>query len=419
MEIQSLCDLIDSRKEELFDQLCTLIQINSESFATTGNEEACAKYIYQLCNQLGLQTDLYSPMDLEGFENHPDYLPGRNLDNRYNVTAIWKGTIDQNELTLMAHTDTVKIGNPENWTVPPLAGLVKDGKIYGRGACDDKYALATVLFLIKILKDAGFIPKANLVFSAYSDEEYGGSHGALAAVLRYPCARIISMDGVEGQIWQCASGGQEIKYVYHTEKTVDSAKLTASAIPVVIETLNKFADNRRKELENNRFYAGTIVPDTSLRYMGIQAGKQGMDLGVGEISFVYYTDKGKSEIYAELQALDCEIKEKLAPMGIVGDGFIPLTRFFHYAFCEPDSEDIQTLLASAQAVGAQIPLVCGSCLSDLSVISKYGSEQAYGYGMGRDFSVEGGAHQHDEYIECDKLLEYTKVIGAYILRVLG
>ena len=297
--------------------------------------------------------------------------------------------------------------------------MVKDGKIYGRGACDDKYALATVIFLIKIMKDAGFTPKANLVFSAYSDEEYGGSHGALAAVLRYPCARIISMDGVEGQIWQCASGGQEIKYVYHTEKTVDSAKLTASAIPVVIETLNKFADNRRKELENNRFYAGTIVPDTSLRYMGIQAGRQGMDLGVGEISFVYYTDKGKSEIYSELQALDCEIKEKLAPMGIVGDGFIPLTRFFHYAFCEPDSEDIQTLLASAQDVGAQMPLVCGSCLSDLSVISKYGSEQAYGYGMGRDFSVEGGAHQPDEYIECDKLLEYTKVIGAYILRVLG
>ena len=207
--------------------------------------------------------------------------------------------------------------------------------------------------------------------------------------------------------------------MYHTEKTVDSAKLTASAIPVVIETLNKFADNRRKELENNRFYAGTIVPDTSLRYMGIQAGRQGMDLGVGEISFVYYTDKGKSEIYSELQALDCEIKEKLAPMGIVGDGFIPLTRFFHYAFCEPDSEDIQTLLASAQDVGAQMPLVCGSCLSDLSVISKYGSEHAYGYGMGRDFSVEGGAHQPDEYIECDKLLEYTKVIGAYILRVLG
>ena len=211
MDTRELCELIESRKDELFDQLSKLIQINSESFATSGNEAECAQYIYQLCTQLDLQTELYSPMDLEGFVNHPDYLPGRNLENRYNVTAIWTGATNQNELTLMAHTDTVKIGDPENWTVPPLAGMVKDGKIYGRGACDDKYALATVLFLIKIMKDAGFMPKANLVFSAYSDEEYGGSHGALAAVLRYPCERIISMDGVEGQIWQCASGGQEMK----------------------------------------------------------------------------------------------------------------------------------------------------------------------------------------------------------------
>ena len=419
MEVKMLCDLIDNRKNELYDLLCELIQINSESFASYGNEEECARYIYQLCDQLELDTDLYSPMEIEGFEAHPDYLPGRNLDNRYNVTAVWKGLEDRNELSLMAHIDTVKIGDLENWTVPPLAGTVKDGKIYGRGACDDKYALASVLFLIRVLKDAGFEPKANLVFSAYSDEEYGGSHGALAAVLRYPCSRIVNMDGVEGQIWQCASGGQEIKYVYHTEKTVDSAKITANAIPVVIETLDKFANNRRQELEANPFYAGTIVPETSLRYMGIQAGKQGMDLGVGEVSFVYYTDKEKNEIYSELHEIEDELKEKLAPMGLVGDGFKPLTRFFHYVFCEPDSEDIQTMLDAAQDVGAQRPIVCGSCLSDLSVISKYGSSQAYGFGMGRDFSLPGGAHQPDEFIECEKLLEYTKVMGGYILKILN
>jgi len=65
------------------------------------------------------------------------------------------------------------------------------------------------------------------------------------------------------------------------------------------------------------------------------------------------------------------------------------------------------------------PIVCGSCLSDLSVISKYGSSRAYGFGAGRGFSEPGGAHQPNEYIECEKFLEYTKVIAAYILKVLG
>ena len=419
MNVEQICKLIDTRKDELFELLCRLIRINSESFAAHGNEEACARYIYELCNELGLDSELYSPLDLEEFTQHPDYYPGRNLENRYNVTACWKGIEERNELMLMAHTDTVEIGNPANWSFDPLAGEIKDGKIFGRGACDDKYALATVLFLIKLLKEEGFVPKANLVFSAYSDEEYGGSHGALASVLRYPCPHIVSMDGVEDQIWHCGSGGGEVKYLFHTKDTVDSAKLTAAAIPIVMEVVEAFAANRRKELEENRFYAGTIIPETSLRYMGIRAGNNGMDLGKGEVYFVYYTDKTKEQIEAEFAELENTLAECLAAIDIIGEGFKPNTRFFHYVFCEPDSDDIKLMLEASREATGKEPLVCGSCLSDLSVISKYGSSHAYGFGAGRDFSQPGGAHQPDEYIECDKFVEYTKTIAAYILKILG
>lgn len=358
-------------------------------------------------------------MDLDGFEDHSDYWPGRNLKNRYNVTACWKGAENRNELMLMGHIDTVEIGDISNWDFEPLAGGIKDGKILGRGACDDKYALATAIFLLKLLKDEGFKPKANLLFSAYSDEEYGGSHGALASVLRYPCPHIASMDGVEDQIWHCASGGGVVKYMFHTQNTVDSAKLTAGALPIVIEVVEKFAANRQKELKENRFYSDTIIPETSLRYLDIRAGNNGMDLGNGEVDFVYYTDKTKEEINAEFAALERGLEDRLALLGIIGDGFKPQTRFFHYGFCEPDSEDVKSMLAVSKEVTGKEPIVCGSCLSDLSVILKYGSNQAYGFGIGRDFSESGGAHQPNEYIECDKLLEYTKVIGAYILKVLG
>ena len=37
----------------------------------------------------------------------------------------------------------------------------------------------------------------------------------------------------------------------------------------------------------------------------------------------------------------------------------------------------------------------------------------------RDFTEEGGAHQPNEYIKCDKFVDYTKIIAAYILKVLG
>ncbi|MBO4941015.1 MAG: hypothetical protein J6D15_02280 [Clostridia bacterium] len=119
---------------------------------------------------------------------------------------------------------------------------------------------------------------------------------------------------------------------------------------------------------------------------------------------------------AELEKV---IAKRLEPLGIIGDGFKPNTRFSHYVYCEPDSEDIKTMLEASKSATGKEPIVCGSCLSDLSVISKYGSSSAYAFGIGRDFSEPGGAHQPNEYIECDKLVEYTKTIGSYILRVLG
>ena len=420
MEINHLCNLIDNRKEELFDLLSELVKINSESFGAYGNEEECARYVHQLCQKLGLDSDMFSPMDIADFDKHPDYMPGRGLENRYNVVARYEGKENTDELMLMAHSDTVRIGDTDDWHFDALSGEIKDGKIFGRGACDDKYAIASMLFISRLLKEQGFVPKKNMLLAIYCDEEYGGSHGALAAVTKFPAKRIVSMDGRDGQIWHCGSGGQELKYFFHTKDNVDSAYLASKAIPVVVDTIEEtFAANRRKEMEDNRFYKGTIIPQTSLRYMGMRAGNAGSDLGKGEVYFVFYTDKTKDMIEAELREVEKILKDKLEPMGIVGDGFWAATRFFHYVYCEPDSEDVTLMVeASKEATGKDL-LVCGSCLSDLSVISKYGSDLAFGFGAGRDFSVAGGAHQPNEYIECDKLVDYTKTIAAYILKVLG
>ena len=419
MDIKNLCSLIDERKDELFSLLSSLLKINSESFVTHGNEEECARFVQKLCEEIGLETELYSPLDVENFENHPDYMPNHGLENRYNVAAIYKGLEDVNELMLMGHTDTVAIGDISKWERDPLSGEIADGKIYGRGASDDKYALATVIFLMKLLREKGFVPKKNIVFAAYSDEEYGGSHGALASVLRYPCDKIVNLDCGQDQIWHCGTGGGEVKYFFHTKEIADSAEKAARAIGIVLDVLADFKENRRKELSANPYYKGTIIPDTALRYMGVKAGSDGSDLGDGFVYFVYYTEKGREEINAEFDYFHEIIKERLDKIGVVGDGFVPNTRFFHYVHCEPDSDEVKLMLEASSEVGGTVPMVVGSCLSDLSVINKFGSNKAYGYGAGRDFSQVGGAHQPNEYIDCDKFVEFTKTVGAFILKVLG
>lgn len=419
MEAKEVCELIENNKNELFELLCQLIRINSENFETHGNEKACAEYINQLCLEWGFDSDMYSPLEINNFSEHPDYLPGRGLENRYNVTVRWPGKENRDELMLMGHTDTVVIGDPANWTVDPLAGVIKDGKVWGRGASDDKYALAASIFLMRLLKNNGFVPKANMLFTAYCDEERGGSHGALAAVMRYPSKYIVNMDSDDFILWHCASGGQEARYCYRTENTVDSAKITAEAIPVVMEVLNEFALKRRTELEKNPFYMGTAIPESSFRYMGFRAGNRGADLGIGEIDFVFYTDKSKSHIYEEYREIEKILAERLAPLGIIGEGIVPTTRFFHYAYSNPDCEAIKEMQRAAfEATGRDL-VPCGSCLSDMSVILKYGSNEAFSFGAGRGFEKQGGAHQPDEFIGCDDLLEFTKIMAVYILNVLG
>ena len=418
MEHMQLLQLIEERQDELYDILCKLIRINSENFASYGNEKDCAEFVADLCRELGLETDVYSPMELEDFANHPDYMEGRHLENRPNVTACWKGKTDCNGLMLMGHSDTVPIGDRSLWTFEPLAGEIRDGKIWGRGACDDKYALATALFLIRLLKENGFEPKENLLFTAYCDEESGGSHGALASALRYPTKRIVNMDCKNFLIWHCASGGQVVKYRFHVNDPVDSAERAADALPLVMETIRNFGSGLREDLEQNRFYKGTIIPATALRFFGVRAGGNGNDLGVGEISFSIYTDRSREEIKAAYAAMEQELDKKLEPMGITGEGFRPSTRFFHYAYSEPDCSAITQLQQTALAATGRQLVPCGSCLSDLSIILKYGGGEAFGFGVGRDFNVYGGAHQPDEHIECSDLLEFAKIIGAYILDTL-
>lgn len=418
MELQSVFQLIEERKDEMFQLLSRLVQIDSQSFGSYGREKKIAEYIHGLCQELGLESSLYSPMDLEGFADHPDYMPGRNLEDRYNVTAVWKGEEDQNALMLMAHTDTVQFGDPANWELSPLSGAIKDGRIYGRGAGDDKSGIAVMLFLTKIMKEAGFRPKRNCLLNAYSDEEYGGSHGALAAVLRDPCQRVLNLDAATDMVVTCATGGGEMKFKFHCAEPVDSSWRVARALPVAMDVIDEFAQRRREELENNRFYAGTVVPQQALRYIGVKAGENGQDLGVGELHFVFYTDKTKDEIYPEFDEMDTVLKERLAPLGMISDGFYPTTRFFHYVTCESDHPHVLDYLQAVRTVTGREIDVCGGGLGDHSVIAKYGCPSAISIGCIRNFEQAGGAHQPNEFIECDAMVEFAKIIAAYMLKVL-
>ena len=52
-----------------------------------------------------------------------------------------------------SHTDTVGIGDPKEWSWDPYQGKIEDGYIYGRGACDQRAGMASMVYAGKLIKE--------------------------------------------------------------------------------------------------------------------------------------------------------------------------------------------------------------------------------------------------------------------------
>jgi len=78
-------------------------------------------------------------------------------------------------VALDAHVDTVDVGNPANWTTDPFAGEERDGVVYGRGACDMKGALASIVYGGRIVKELGLESDCTLwVVGSVQEEDCDG-----------------------------------------------------------------------------------------------------------------------------------------------------------------------------------------------------------------------------------------------------
>ena len=121
----------------------------------------------------------------------PEYLEGRVTDylvqrfsaagipwakqqvapGRDNVIARVEATVPNARIVLWdAHQDTVP---GDGMTVEPFAPLVRDGRLYGRGACDVKGGMAAMLVAIDRLWVSSQPRHATVIFSATINEEFG------------------------------------------------------------------------------------------------------------------------------------------------------------------------------------------------------------------------------------------------------
>ncbi|MGJ7536889.1 MULTISPECIES: succinyl-diaminopimelate desuccinylase [unclassified Variovorax] len=102
----------------------------------------------------------------------------------FRVTNLWAVRRPANAATtktlvFAGHTDVVPTGPVEQWTSHPFTPTHRDGKLYGRGACDMKTSVAAFVTSIEDFLQAVPEPKLTLALLLTSDEEGPGVDGTV------------------------------------------------------------------------------------------------------------------------------------------------------------------------------------------------------------------------------------------------
>jgi len=413
-DVEAFLSTIEDRKEELFNELLDMIRIDSQSFSDgTGREEAFADFLADRFRQLGAEPDVFSPLSV-GIETHEDYLPGRHLEHRNNCVAVFPGRDHTRRIMLAAHEDTVIVGAHSNWTVNPF-GEIKDGRIYGRGACDDKYALAACVFLMKLMKEKGIVLPYDVVVAGFSDEENGGSNGALAACLKYPCDEAIMLDGHNLEIVSGGAGGGIVKVTVSCDDPLSSCEIMFEAFNMLLEEFRGFAQKRREEFKARPYFADTDVPDTTVRYTDVKAGMDGSAMNRLETLITFYTTSDEPSIRAEWEEIRSRMNDRLRDKHIHVDGFEMITRFFHFTETAANNKAMAHMSDITEKYTGKRREPGGMCLSDYPMFTYYATPKAFGFGGGRNFTLPGGAHQKDEFIDCADFVTFTGLLAAFLL----
>src|SRR4051812_10942195 len=127
--------------------------------------EACAHWLGDSLARRGFAIEYVAA---EGRPEHTARHP------RTNVIATRRGGPGA-VVHLNGHIDVVPAG--DGWTVDPFAGVVRDGKIYGRGVCDMKAGIAAAVFAAEAIARAGVPLPGTIEISGTVDEESGGFAG--------------------------------------------------------------------------------------------------------------------------------------------------------------------------------------------------------------------------------------------------
>lgn len=162
---EKLLQAVEARRDEVTALTRDLIRfptVNPPGEAYT----PCAEFVGNYLKRHGFGVEYIRG---EGAPGDTDRYP------RTNVVARFDGRLPGPTVHFNSHIDVVEAG--DGWTLDPFAGVVKDDRVYGRGACDMKGGLASSIIAALAFMQVYPDFSGAIEISGTVDEESGGFGG--------------------------------------------------------------------------------------------------------------------------------------------------------------------------------------------------------------------------------------------------
>lgn len=170
----------DDLQPDLQRMLASLVRFPS----VLGEEAAAQDYMEGLFQGLGLSVDRFGLHDEELAKMPGFATPVGHWHRHDNVVGTYRPReATGRSLILNGHIDVVPVGAADLWTTPPFEPVVRDGRLYGRGAGDMKAGIAAYVTAFLALRRIGRQPAAPVWMQSVVEEECTGN-GALACLYR-------------------------------------------------------------------------------------------------------------------------------------------------------------------------------------------------------------------------------------------
>ena len=369
--------------------------VRARSVWPKDNEEQAARVVAERLEAAGIRAVL-------------DYVaPGRpnvlaEIGRGEGPTLLWN-----------AHLDTVPPGNAAAWTADPFGAEVRDGKLFGRGASDDKGGVAMMAAAAMAVARVGGV-RGTLRLSFVIGEETGhvGTRAALQRGLTADLAVVGEWSGAarigvgyRGALWlafetrgRAAHGSRPMRGLNAIDVMTEQVLPRLKATPMTFERHPVFM------IQEPTWNVGTIEGGLSTNVVADRCR------ATTDLRLVPGQDPA-----AVLEQLREQLREVKYPNGELAPVELTVLNAIGPFVTPVEHPVVATLASSIRDVLGEEPGYFGKTgISDANALAHEGKIPSVAYGPGN-----ASGHEPNEYVELAELARCTRVLAVSALRACG